>query len=75
MKKLTILITGVGGDIGQSIISCLEDACNSYDIEILGCDIDEYVAGKKKCSYFFKVPIVSKEEDYLTFIKSIIDER
>lgn len=72
MRKLIILITGVGGDVGQSIIKCLGDIRQSYDMDILGSDIDPYAAGKKKCKNFFKAPKASEENDYFDFIRKLI---
>lgn len=70
IKKIpTILITGVGGDIGQSVIKCLKDS--SYRTHLLGCDIDPYAAGKKDVDSFFQAPKASVSESYLNFIKNI----
>ena len=44
-KKMNILVTGVGGDIGQGIIKCLREI--NYHNIIVGCDIDKYAAGKQ----------------------------
>ena len=75
MKKINILVTGVGGDIGQSVLSCLEDAGNDYNFEISGCDIDIYSAGRKKCKSFFKAPKASSKEEYLDFITTLTDKK
>lgn len=65
-----ILVTGVGGDIGQSIIKCLQDI--KYHSVLMGCDIDGYAAGKKVIDEFYKAPLASDEKKYLEFIKELI---
>src|SRR3972149_4686944 len=66
-----ILITGVGGDIGQSAIKCLKDSI--YKLYLLGCDIDQYAAGKKDVETFFQAPHASATKEYFEFIKGIIE--
>lgn len=74
MKKLIILVTGVGGDIAQGIIKCLEDIRNDYDISLIGCDMDEYAAGRVKCRAFHKAPSALDGDAYLDFILTLIDK-
>ena len=74
MKKLKVLVTGVGGDIGQSVLKCLEDAGGDYSFTISGCDIDAYPAGGKKCKSCYKAPRASDEEEYSSFIETIMDK-
>lgn len=72
MLKKKALVTGVGGDIGQSVIKCLKDT--GYDIELIGCDVDFYAAGKKSCKKFFQSPWAIEAEEYLNFIQKLIAE-
>lgn len=73
MRKKSILITGVGGDIGQSIIKCLKET--NYNINLMGCDIDPYAAGRTLVTRFFLVPRVDCEDEYYKSISEIINKR
>jgi carbamoyl-phosphate synthase large subunit len=68
--KRRILVTAVGGDLGQSVIECLRDC--GRDMYIVGCDMNPYAGGRKKCDDFFKAPPVKKEREYTAFILEII---
>jgi len=67
-----VLITGIGGDIGQSVIHCLKET--DYDFFLVGCDSDQYAASKKTVDKFYNLVPVSKEEEYLKAIVKIIEE-
>lgn len=72
MPKKVVLVTGIGGDIGQSIIKCLNET--DYEFELLGCDIDPYAAGRNHVRKFFVVPPAVKEKKYYGFIEKTINE-
>lgn len=72
MSDKIILVTGVGGDIGQGIIKCLKDA--AQDCVLLGCDIDPYAAGRKGVEKFFISPQASNPQEYLNFVDDLIDK-
>ena len=67
-----ILVTGTGGDIGQSVIKCLKDT--SYELNLTGCDIDAYAACKDNVDSFFQAPRATEVEEYKAFIEKIISE-
>ena len=67
-----ILITGVGGDIGQSVIKCLKDS--SHTSYLIGCDIDPYSGGQKEVDLFYQAPLASQSEKYLNFITNIVQK-
>ncbi|RXI47036.1 hypothetical protein DP130_10310 [Clostridium tetani] len=71
--KKNILVTGIGGDIGQGIIKCLIDV--NYASNLYGCDLDKYAAGQKLVKDFFLAPRVDVEEKYIEFLKKIIEEK
>ncbi len=71
MVNKTILVTGVGGDIGQSVLKCLKDT--AYKLKIIGCDMDPYAAGKMGGKKFFKSPSGRRSEAYLKFLNEVID--
>ncbi len=69
---MRILVTGVGGDIGQSIVKCLHD---SYpDAIIHGCDIDEYAAGRAMVVKFTVAPRATREKKYLAFMLQLVKD-
>jgi len=71
-KKLKILVTGVGGDIGWNIVRCLMDT--SYNIDLLGCDIDPYAAGRKLVKKFLTAPMATNDKEYRSFMTSVIKQ-
>lgn len=67
-SDFNVLVTGVGGDIGQSIIKCIRSGFDSA--VIVGTDIDKYAAGASKVDRFYLVPLAS-ESSYIDSIRSI----
>ena len=70
--KETMMITGVGGDIGQNIARCIRES--GYDFNLLGCDIDPYAAGQEYTDSFIVSPRASDESEYLNFLKKAVEE-
>lgn len=65
-----ILVTGIGGDIGQSLLKCLsEDSTNHL---LIGCDMDKYAGGAVLVKIFLTAPPVSEGKKYLSFIDETI---
>ncbi|BCS54642.1 ATP-grasp domain-containing protein [Geobacter sp. SVR] len=59
MKKINILVTGIGGGgVGEQVLKALRLAKNP-DYTIIGTDITEYSAGHRFVDIFCKVPSVS----------------
>jgi carbamoyl-phosphate synthase large subunit len=73
MAKLNILVSAVGGDLGQSVIKCLRDS--SYRPYILGCDMNPYAGGRADVDEFFPAPPVNDEQLYTDFLLRIIEEK
>jgi carbamoyl-phosphate synthase large subunit len=69
MIKRRILVTGIGGDIGQSIAKCLKDS--GMGNNIAGCDIDPYAAGRILAEKFYKSPWAREKKSYSSFITNI----
>jgi len=67
----TILITGIGGDIAQSIALILRD--EKRDIMLIGTDIDLKNAGPLFVDKVFYVPLASSEK-YIETIKELVDD-
>lgn len=71
--KRVILVTAVGGDIGQGVAKILK---KDTEDKILGCDIDLYAAGKMYVDKFFVAPKVSDDKRYRDFMNKLIyDEK
>lgn len=65
----TILVTAVSGDVGNSILKCLDNR----EIRLLGADIGDYPAGIDKVEKLFKVPYAT-ENSYLPKLARICQE-
>lgn len=68
----SVLVTGVGGDIGWSVIKCLKDS--EHNLQLVGCDIDPYACGRCKVDDFVKAPKVSDSEKYFVFMKNTVEK-
>ncbi len=72
INKYNFLVTGCGGDIGQSVCKILTKiklVCGIY-----GCDIHENHPGKFLCNEFHLVPRCSSEQ-YINSLKKIVEEK
>lgn len=69
-KNKRILVSAVGGDLGQSVIKCLRDAMPSP--YILGCDMNPYAGGRADVDLFLQAPPVNKTENYRDFLKTTV---
>ena len=68
----TILVTGIGGNVGQGILRNV--IAMNFNIKIIGVDISPFTAGNHLCSKTYAVPY-SSEDNYIPVIgKIIIDE-
>lgn len=68
-KKINILVTGVGGDIGNGVLNCLKKI--NYHDKLIGCDINEYSIGRPQLDYFYVVPKTAEEDEYIKKILNI----
>lgn len=71
---MNILVTGVGGDIGQSVVRCLRDSFPKA--VIMGCDSEQYAAGMAMVDLFKHVPQVKDgrfESAYMLALSRIAD--
>ncbi|MFZ0035315.1 MAG: ATP-grasp domain-containing protein [Sedimentisphaerales bacterium] len=71
MAKRKVLVTGVGGDIGQCMLKCLKDT--GYEFSLLGCDIDPFAGGRPLVEKFYQAPRSSDSENYLRFITGLLE--
>lgn len=67
--KDSILITGLGGNVGQGIVRNIKNI--KLPIEVIGTDINDFSSGNHLCDKFYKVPF-STSPEYIPYIKKII---
>ncbi|MCF6339849.1 MAG: ATP-grasp domain-containing protein [Sulfurimonas sp.] len=73
MKKISILVTGIGGGShGEQIIKSL-NLVKNLDLEIIGTDVTALTTGKTIVDKFYQVPYVS-DSKYEESIFKIIEE-
>lgn len=64
-KMITVLVTSVGGGVGQSILDSLSFYPETY--KIVGLDIEEYVYASSQCDSFVQAPRIA-EPNYIDFL-------
>jgi carbamoyl-phosphate synthase large subunit len=69
MEKKTVLVTGIGGNVGQGIVRNIRK--DFKNIKIVGTNISELSAGNHLVDVFYKVPY-GYDVDYLPSLHSII---
>ena len=65
----TVLVTGIGGNVGQGILRNIRSL--KLPICIAGCNVKEFSAGNHLCDINYKVPF-SYEDDYIESINRIV---
>jgi len=71
MDEKTVLVTGIGGNVGQGILRNIRNL--QYNIKLIGCDISSFNSGNHLCDKTFKVPY-AYENDYIEAVNNIIKE-
>ena len=72
MKKISVLVTGIGGGgHGEQILKSLK--ISDLDLFIIGTDLTEYTVGKRYIDQFYLVP-KANDSTYLNVIERIIDK-
>lgn len=70
MDKRNVLVTGIGGNVGQGIIRNIRNM--DFPIRIIGTNISDFSSGNHLCDIFYKTPF-AYEPDYITRIKEIVE--
>lgn len=70
IKKINILVTGVGSELAFSIIKAIQ--ISSFNYHLIGTDIYSEVVGKYWCDNFYQVPPAKEEQNYLAELKKIV---
>lgn len=66
----TILVTGIGGDIGYSVLRCVRDGAMARTV--IGTDMDIYACGRKLVDKFEQVPRGNYKDSYLLSLSGIV---
>jgi carbamoyl-phosphate synthase large subunit len=69
MDQKKVLVTGIGGNVGQGIVRNIRSL--QLPIQIVGCDISSFTPGNHLCDRAYKVSY-SYTEDYIAEIKDIV---
>lgn len=70
MDEKRVLVTGIGGNVGQGIIRNIR--ATSYTVKIIGTNIEDFSAGNHLCDVFYKVPY-AYDDNYIDIIQSIVE--
>lgn len=70
MDTKTVLVTGIGGNVGQGILRNIDSL--NLPINIIGCDIASFTPGNHLCHKTYKVPY-SYDENYISEINNIVE--
>ncbi len=71
MRRLNILVTGVGAIIGYGIIKSLK--LSKYDVKVIGVDIYEDAVGQHWCDKFYQGELASSDK-FLPFIYTLVEK-
>jgi carbamoyl-phosphate synthase large subunit len=71
MEKRTVLVTGIGGNVGQGILRNIRSM--NLPIRLIGTDIESFTAGNHLCDFTYVVPY-SYDENYIPTLQQIIDK-
>lgn len=69
MDRKTVLVTGIGGNVGQGILRNIKSL--EWPIKIIGCDISSFTSGNYLCDKSYKVPSFF-EDNYISEINNIV---
>ncbi len=71
MDKKNVLVTGIGGNVGQGIIRNIR--ASQFNIKVVGTNIEAFSAGNHLCDVFYKVPY-AYDENYISSVKLIVEK-
>lgn len=69
MEKKTVLVTGIGGNVGQGILRNIRSL--NLPIRLIGTDIASFTPGNHLCDVSYQVPY-SYDESYIPTLQNII---
>lgn len=71
MAQKKVLVTGIGGNVGQGIMRNI--SASDYDIFIVGTNVTTFSAGNHLCDAFYVVPY-AYEANYIDIIQKIVEK-
>ncbi|MFL5763739.1 MAG: hypothetical protein ACJ77K_07325 [Bacteroidia bacterium] len=71
MASKKVLVTGIGGNVGQGIIRNIRSL--PYDIKVTGTNITAFSSGNYLCDSFYVVPY-AYDEKYISSIREIVEK-
>lgn len=71
MDKKVVLVTGIGGNVGQGILRNI--IASPYEVTLIGCNTVEFSAGNHFCRKSYLVPF-AYHETYIPTINKIVAE-
>jgi carbamoyl-phosphate synthase large subunit len=71
MKNYTVLVTGIGGNVGQGILRNIRNI--NSDITIIGTNVTDFSPGNHLCNRTYKIPY-AYDQGFIESIKSICKE-
>jgi len=72
MEKKVILVTGIGGNVGQGVLRNIKSI--DLNIVVIGTDVASFTAGNHLCDFTYKVPY-SYAENYISTIQNIVKKQ
>lgn len=73
MDSKVVLVTGIGGNVGQGIIRNIRET--KFPIRIIGCNISEFSAGNHLCDYSYTTPYAYDQEYISRIIEIVVKEK
>jgi len=70
MEKKRVLVTGIGGNVGQGIIRNIR--VTGFPIEVIGCNVSGFSAGNHLCDKFYQIPYAFAE-NYISSITDVVN--
>lgn len=71
MKRLNVLVTGVGAVIGYGIIKSLK--LSNYNVKVIGVDIYADAVGQHWCDEFYK-GVLASDCEFLPFMLNLVEK-
>lgn len=69
MDKRTILVTGIGGNVGQGILRNCQSS--RFSLHLVGTNVTPFSAGNHLCDQFYEVPYAD-DKDYIKIINELV---
>jgi carbamoyl-phosphate synthase large subunit len=73
MDQKKVLVTGIGGNVGQGIIRNIR--ATNFPIEVVGCNVLAFSAGNHLCDSFYQTPYAFDKDYIQTIIEIVKRER